>query len=382
MFNTVSALLVVIGIIVILRALMIRFGLAHASNVVAKEIRILETTTLGAKQKLHLVEVDGQRLLIGSHDAGIARLARLPAKPAQPEVDASAPDAGTSRTRRPGWIGLVSGTLGVAPMLLVAVALLLAPMAGAQQVDPTTPTAISGSAASPAGTSTASTSASPTFSVSIDGATAPDKLSDTLKIVLVLTAISIAPSILLMATCFTRILIVLSLLRQAIGTATLPPNQVLVGLALMTTIYVMTPVGEVVYADSLGPYMAEEIGGEEAVEKGLAPVRDFLLSHTREDDLLLFTEMKGAPPPDEPGDVALSVLMPAYMISEIRTAFEIGFMIYLPFLVVDLVIASMLISLGMIMLPPVMIALPFKLMLFVLVDGWNLTLTALVSGLQ
>ena len=169
--------------------------------------------------------------------------------------------------------------------------------------------------------------------------------------------------------------------RQAIGTATLPPNQVLVGLALMTTFYVMTPVGEAVYADSLAPYMAEEISGEVAFERGVAPVRDYLLAHTREEDLLLFVEMRGGALPEEPSEVALPVLMPAYMISEIRTAFEIGFMIYLPFLVVDLVIASMLISLGMIMLPPVMIALPFKLMLFVLVDGWNLTLSALVTGL-
>ena len=222
----------------------------------------------------------------------------------------------------------------------------------------------------------------PTISISIDGATAPDQLSDTLKIVLILTAISIAPSLLLMATCFTRILIVLALLRQAIGTATLPPNQVLVSLALMTTVYVMTPVGEVIYADSLAPYMAEEIGGELAIERGLAPVREYLLDHTREEDLSLFLDMKGGEEPDTEEDISLPVLMPAFMISEIRTAFEIGFMIYLPFLVVDLVIASMLISLGMIMLPPVMIALPFKLMLFVLVDGWNLTLTALVAGLQ
>ena len=185
-----------------------------------------------------------------------------------------------------------------------------------------------------------------------------------------------------MATCFTRILIVLSLLRQALGTATLPPNQVLVGLALMTTIYVMAPVGDAVYIDSIEPYMAKTIGGEEALKRGIAPVRDYMLRHAREADLLLFVDMKGDAIPEDPEQVSLASLMPAFMISEMRAAFEIGFMIYLPFLVVDLVIASMLISLGMIMLPPVMIALPFKLMLFVLVDGWNLTLTSLVAGLQ
>ena len=370
MFDTVAALMVVVGVILLLRAAMVRLGLAPAARPGAQRIKVVETTALGAKQKLHLVEVDGQRLLLGSTESGVARLARLP-RPSARAVTPDAPpgaaegDSGSSSVAKPGrprLVGSVSSLPGLAPVLLVGLTLLIAPMAGAQQVDPA--------------------AASPTFSVSIDGATAPDKLSDTLKIVLVLTAISVAPSILLMATCFTRILIVLSLLRQAIGTATLPPNQVLVGLALMTTIYVMTPVGEQVYADSLAPYMAEEIGGEEAIEKGIAPVRHFLLSHTREEDLLLFVEMKGVAIPEQPEEVALSVLMPAYMISEIRTAFEIGFMIYLPFLVVDLVIASMLISLGMIMLPPVMIALPFKLMLFVLVDGWNLTLTALVSGLQ
>ncbi|MBY0400268.1 flagellar type III secretion system pore protein FliP [Myxococcota bacterium] len=222
----------------------------------------------------------------------------------------------------------------------------------------------------------------PTFAVTIDGATAPDQISDTLKIVLVLTAISVAPSLLLMTTCFTRILIVLALLRQALGTATLPPNQVLVGLALMTTFYVMSPVGEAVYADAVEPYMEKKIDGEEALKRGIAPVRDYMLKHARETDLLLFVEMKGDTTPEQPEDVAITTLLPAFMISEMRAAFEIGFMIYLPFLVVDLVIASMLISLGMIMLPPVMIALPFKLMLFVLVDGWNLTLTSLVAGLQ
>ncbi len=362
MFDTVAALMVVVGVILLLRAAMVRLGLAPAARPGAQQIKIVETTALGAKQKLHLVEVDGQRLLLGSTDAGVQRLARLPRRQNAEDTEGDASRPSPAKPGRPRLVGAVSSLLGIAPLLLVGLTLLIAPMAGAQQVDPTV--------------------ATPTFSVSIDGATAPDKLSDTLKIVLVLTAISVAPSILLMATCFTRILIVLSLLRQAIGTATLPPNQVLVGLALMTTIYVMTPVGEQVYADSLAPYMAEEIGGEEAIEKGIAPVRAFLLSHTREEDLMLFVEMKGIPIPEEAGEVALSVLMPAYMISEIRTAFEIGFMIYLPFLVVDLVIASMLISLGMIMLPPVMIALPFKLMLFVLVDGWNLTLTALVSGLQ
>lgn len=360
MLEMVAASCAVLGAIVLLRTLILRLGLGDSLQPGAKRIRVVESTALGVKQKLHLVEVDGERFLLGVHDGGIQRLARLPAGAARaPEAEREQDGA----AKRPRLLTVLSSVVGPASLLVMLLAFAHAPEAGAQQLAP-------------------AAGAGPTLSISIDGATAPDQLSDTLKIVLVLTAISIAPSILLMATCFTRILIVLALLRQAIGTATLPPNQVLVGLALMTTVYVMTPVGEQVYADALQPYIAEEIGGDEAIEKGLAPVRDYLLAHTREEDLLLFVDMKGLPIPETAEEVALSALMPAFMISEIRAAFEIGFLIYLPFLVVDLVIASMLISLGMIMLPPVMIALPFKLMLFVLVDGWNLTLTALVSGLQ
>jgi len=362
MLETVAALCVVLGAIVLLRGLIVRLGIGAIARRSDARVRVIETVPLAAKQHLHLVEVDGKPILIGAAESGITRLARLPEKPANLETaePGSGADQGavTGKVRR---LSVLQTGLGFLPVVLFALLGLDATEAVAQQA-----------AGDPGAT----------LSLSIDGATGPEKLSDTLKIVLILTAISIAPSILLMATCFTRILIVLALLRQAIGTATLPPNQVLVGLALMTTIYVMTPVGEVIYEDSLKPYMAEEIGGEQAFELGLAPVRDYLLSHTREEDLLLFVEMKGDGIPEAAEDVNISVLMPAFMISELRTAFEIGFMIYLPFLVVDLVIASMLISLGMIMLPPVMIALPFKLMLFVLVDGWNLTLTALVAGLQ
>ena len=370
MFETIAALCVVLGAIVLLRTLILRLGLLSGAHQGTKRIKVIETASLGVKQQLHLVEIDGRQLLLGASDAGIHKLAHLPApKGDDQDLEPGSVEAVEARNprpwngRRPRLVSVVSAWFGVVSIFLATAIVFVAPEAMAQQAD-------------------SLSSSAPTLSISINGATAPDQLSDTLKIVLILTAISIAPSLLLMATCFTRILIVLALLRQAIGTATLPPNQVLVSLALMTTVYVMTPVGEVIYADSLEPYMAEEIGGEEAIERGLAPVREYLLDHTREEDLLLFVEMKGGEAPEEEADIALPVLMPAFMISEIRTAFEIGFMIYLPFLVVDLVIASMLISLGMIMLPPVMIALPFKLMLFVLVDGWNLTLTALVAGLQ
>ncbi len=373
MLETLSSLCIVLGAIVVLRFAIVRLGFARVSAASGR-IRVVESAAIGVKQQIHLVEVDGQRLLLASHESGLQRLARLPngtgARASAP-VTSEPEGAGTptaSSSPRPRLVSLLSTWLGAGPAILPTILFVFVLQASAGDAM--------------AQTHTQAAAGGPTLSLSIEGATAPDRLSDTLKIVLVLTAISVAPSILLMATCFTRIVIVLALLRQAIGTATLPPNQVLVGLALMTTFYVMTPVGEAVYSDSLAPYMAEEIDGHDAVERGMAPVRDYLLAHTREEDLLLFLELKQQPIPEEPEQVDLSVLMPAFMISEIRTAFEIGFMIYLPFLVVDLVIASMLISLGMIMLPPVMIALPFKLMLFVLVDGWNLTLTALVSGLQ
>ena len=363
MVETIAALCAVLGAIVLLRRVLLRLGPASLRDAHERRIRLLETRPLGLKQQLHLVEVDGRRLLLGASETGITRLASLPGSTAEAaaETGEAAADGGPAPRTRPRLVALRNALLSVGPLALGSLLLLVAPEAAAQQ---------------------GPTASGPTLSRSIDGATAPDRLSDTLQIVLILTAISVAPSILLMATCFTRILIVLALLRQAIGTATLPPTQVLVGLALMTTVYVMTPVGEAVYAESLRPYMDQEISGEQAVERGLIPVQNFLLAHTREADLLLFVEMKGEELPDELREIAFPVLMPAFMISEIRTAFEIGFMIYLPFLIVDLVIASMLISLGMIMLPPVMIALPFKLMLFVLVDGWNLTLSALVAGLQ
>lgn len=375
MIETVAALSAVLGAIVLLRFVLIRLGFDASRPRRSGRIQVMETTSLGAKLQLHLVEVEGHRLLLGSSDTGIRRLERLSEPSAAREageISETAPErsdaAGTTRSRLRA-MNVVGGWLGIALFIGIAIGSIGAGEAAAQALAP----------APGGGPPTTST---PTLTLSIDGATDPDRISDTMQIVLVLTALSVAPSILLMATCFTRILIVLALLRQAIGTPTLPPTQVLVGLSLMTTLYVMSPVAEVVYEDALQPYVAREIGGQEAIQRGIGPVRSYLLAHTREKDLRLFLDMKEQAIPETPEEIGLPALMPAFMISEIRTAFEIGFMVYLPFLVVDLVIASMLISLGMIMLPPVMIALPFKLMLFVLVDGWNLTLSALVSGLQ
>ena len=184
-----------------------------------------------------------------------------------------------------------------------------------------------------------------------------------------------------MATCFTRFVIVLAFVRQAIGVQHTPPNQVLIGLALFLTAFVMQPVADEVIDLAYDPYVAGEMTGHEALEEAAEPVRRFLLSQTREEDLALFVEMAKVGPLAEPADVPLTTLLPSFLVSELRTAFEIGFVIFLPFLIIDLIVSSLLISMGMIVLPPIVVSLPFKIMLFVLADGWNLILGSLVQGM-
>ena len=185
---------------------------------------------------------------------------------------------------------------------------------------------------------------------------------------------------LLMMTSFVRIIIVMSLLRQALGTAQTPPNQVLLGLALFLTIFIMMPVFSSVYDEAVTPYFNEDIGFEEAVEVAREPFRTFMLNQTRESDIALFVEIAGNTEVIEPADVPFSTLVPAFITSELKSAFSIGFLIYIPFVVIDLVVASVLMSMGMMMLSPMMISMPFKLMLFVLVDGWTLIMGSLTSS--
>jgi flagellar biosynthesis protein FliP len=217
------------------------------------------------------------------------------------------------------------------------------------------------------------------FSMS-GGTTEPEKVSSLIQIVILLTILSLAPAILLMATSFTRIVIVLSLLRHALGTQTMPPNQVIIGLSLFLTFFIMAPVFNRVNDEALKPYYEEQISGEQAFEKGTAPVKAFMLKQVREKDLALFVKIAKEKRPATPTDISLSTLIPAFAISELKTAFQIGFMIYLPFLVLDMVVASVLLSMGMMMLPPIMVSLPFKLLLFVLVDGWYLIVGSLVQS--
>ncbi len=201
-----------------------------------------------------------------------------------------------------------------------------------------------------------------------------------LQLIALITVLSLAPSILIMVTSFTRIVVVLSLLRSALGTQTAPPNAVITGLALFLTAFIMAPTFREAYTVAAVPLLANQITPQQAFERGVQPFRTFMLKHVREKDLALFIELSKEPAPASPEQVSLQVLVPAFMISELRRAFEIGFMLFVPFLIIDLVVASILMSVGMMMLPPVIIALPFKLIFFVLVDGWGLVAGSLVKS--
>ncbi len=195
-----------------------------------------------------------------------------------------------------------------------------------------------------------------------------------------LTSLSFLPALLLSMTSFTRILIVLGLLRTALGTQSSPPNQILVGLSLFLTFFVMAPVFDKVHAEAYKPFSENKINAEQALNKGVEPFKQFMLKQTREADLALFAKLANVPPMDGPEQISLRILLPSFVISELKTAFQIGFTIFIPFLIVDLVVASVLMSMGMMMVPPATIALPFKLMLFVLVDGWQLLIGALAQS--
>ncbi len=220
----------------------------------------------------------------------------------------------------------------------------------------------------------------PLLTIDMDHNAEPGKVGVVMQIFLLLTVLSLAPSILVMVTSFTRIAIVLSLLRQAIGTNQLPPNQIIIGLSLFLTFFIMTPVWQSVHQDALKPYMANEISAEDAFAKAIKPIRKFMIRQTREKDLALLVEVAKINRPKNIDEVPTHVLIPAFIISELKTAFQIGFMLYVPFLIIDMVVASVLLSMGMMMLPPVMVSLPFKLMIFVLTDGWFMIVGSLVKS--
>jgi flagellar biosynthetic protein FliP len=220
----------------------------------------------------------------------------------------------------------------------------------------------------------------PTITVGIDEATNPQQVSTALQVLFVLTVLSMAPAILLMTTSFTRIVIVLSIVRQSMGTQQMPPNQVIVGLALFLTIFIMSPIYTQINDTALQPYLHEKITQEQALQLAAQPLRKFMLSQSNEKDLSLLLDISEKATPANPDDIPTMTLIPAFMLSELKRAFQMGFMVYVPFLVIDMVVASVLLSMGMMMLPPIIISLPFKLLLFVLVDGWGLIVGSLVQS--
>ena len=220
----------------------------------------------------------------------------------------------------------------------------------------------------------------PSLNFSIEGAEEPDKVVVVLEIIALLTVLTLAPAILILMTSFTRLVVVFHFLRQAMGTQQSPPNQVLVGLALFLTFFIMTPVWQDVYNNALSPYIDEKLSYKKAFENAKAPVQKFMLRNTREKDLALFVKASQEKRPQNFQDVSLLTLIPAFVISELKTAFIIGFVLYVPFLIIDMVVASVLLSMGMMMLPPIMISLPFKLMLFVLVDGWHMVIGSMLNS--
>jgi len=221
----------------------------------------------------------------------------------------------------------------------------------------------------------------PGVNIAVGQSSSPEQVATTLQIVILLTILTLAPSILIMTTSFTRIVIVLAFIRQALGTQQSPPNQVLIGLALFLTFFVMEPVWSDMYSNAFQPYMDKRITQAQALETAGRPLKAFMQRFVREKDLALFVRISRIERPNNIQDVPFHVLVPAYVTSELKTAFQIGFILYVPFLVVDLVVASVLMAMGMMMLPPIMISLPIKLMLFVLVDGWNLIIGSLVEGI-
>ncbi len=220
----------------------------------------------------------------------------------------------------------------------------------------------------------------PALKISFENAQAPEQISTILQILILLTVLSVAPALLLMLTSFTRLVVVFSILRHAIGTQQTPPNQVLISLALFLTMFIMAPTFQRVYEEALIPYFNKQIDEKELFERAVQPFKEFMFKNTREKDLALFVKLRNEERPKTPDDVSIFTLIPAFMISELKTAFQIGFLLYIPFLIIDVIVSSVLISMGILMLPPMMISLPIKLLLFVLVDGWNLLVVSLIKS--
>ncbi len=220
----------------------------------------------------------------------------------------------------------------------------------------------------------------PTVTFGIEDAESPQQVSSALQIIFVLTILSVAPAIILMMTCFTRIVIVLGFIRQAMGTQNMPPTQIIIGLSLFLSFFIMSPTINEINDTALQPYINEEIGQSEAFDKAVTSMRGFMFKHVKESELELISGLTLDDAPEDADDIPTTTLIPAFMLSELKTAFSMGFMVYIPFLVIDMIVASVLMSMGMMMLPPVIISMPFKLLLFILVDGWSLIVGSLIKS--
>ncbi|MBW1644809.1 MAG: flagellar type III secretion system pore protein FliP [Deltaproteobacteria bacterium] len=220
----------------------------------------------------------------------------------------------------------------------------------------------------------------PAFQVGVTGSSDPRQITISMQILLLLTVLTLAPAILVLMTSFTRLVVVFHFLRQALGTQQMPPNQVLIGLSLFLTFFIMFPVFQKIQLQAVKPYLARQIDQQEAYHRAMSPVRQFMFRETREKDLAMFISMARLGRPRNLDDIPTYVIVPAFVISELKTAFQIGFLIYIPFLILDMVVASVLLSMGMMMLPPIMISLPFKLILFVLADGWHMMVGSLMKS--
>jgi len=333
-----------------------------------QHLRLVETMPLGGNRFLCLVRFRDRWMLLGVGE-GVSLLAETAAG----EEEEAPPAAGRdfrevlrrlmSRRGRGLMLGLVFlAALGVLGGSLAFPGVALAQPAGA------------------AGPGAGDGWLFPRVTVGVEPAEGPQGLTLTVQLLLLLTVLSLAPAILIMVTSFTRVVVVLSFLRSALSLQQTPPNQVLIGLALFLTVFIMAPVWQTVNREALQPYLAGQIDQAQALARAEAPLRDFMLRQTRPADLSLFLQLGGQPRPARPEDVPLWTLIPAFAISELKTAFQMGFVLFVPFLVIDMVVASTLMSMGMLMLPPMMVSLPFKLLLFVLVDGWDLVVRSLVTS--
>lgn len=220
----------------------------------------------------------------------------------------------------------------------------------------------------------------PKVQINVDGASSPKDYVDSIKLLILITVLTLLPSILMMVTSYTRIIVVLSFVRSALSTQQIPPNQVIIGLALSLTVFIMSPVYTKVNSNAVQPYLNNQISQEEAYQAASKPIKEFMLKQTYKKDIKLFTDVAKMGKIDKPEDTPFRILIPSFVISELKTAFTMGFLIYIPFIVIDLVVASILMSMGMFMLPPVAISLPFKVLLFIMVDGWNLVVKTLINS--